>query len=215
MPRKEISNDQKYKLLIMKKIIISLFVISFGLPGLCTTWTVTNGSFVFSPATITIITGDDVSFVLDPIHNVVEVSQSTWNANGNTPLAGGFQLPFGGGLVSSSQLNVGTHYYVCSPHASSGMKGMIIVQNTTGIAESVIPVSYTVYPNPFTDFLTITTRNNLAGTQYFITDQAGRQITNGKLTDDTTPVDISRLSPGIYLIQIAGQRRLSFKVIKN
>ena len=215
MPRKEISNEQKYKLLIMKKIIISLFVISFGLPGFCTTWPVTNVSIAFSPATITINLGDDVSFTLESMHNVVEVSQSTWNANGNTPLAGGFQLPFGGGLVSSSQLGVGTHYYVCSPHASSGMKGTIIVQNTTGIAESVIPVSYIVYPNPFTDFLTITTRNNLAGTQYFITDQAGRQITNGKLVDETTPVDISRLSPGIYLIQISGLSRQSFKVIKN
>lgn len=52
---------------------------------------------------------------------------ATWSVNGNTPLSGGFTRPFGGGLLTpSTGLTVGTHYYVCSPHASSGMKGIIV-----------------------------------------------------------------------------------------
>ncbi len=112
----------------MKNFLLSLLLVLPGISGFCTTWIVTNSGFTFSPSTITINPGDDVNFNLDVIHDAVEVSQSTWNANGNTPLAGGFQLSFGGGLVPSSKLGVGTHYYVCSPHASSGMKGTIIVQ---------------------------------------------------------------------------------------
>jgi plastocyanin len=85
---------------------------------------ITNAGFSFSPANITIAVGDTVNFVLDPIHNAVEVSQATWNANGNTP-NNGFSVGFGGGTVVFAL--AGTYYYVCAPHASSGMKGIINV----------------------------------------------------------------------------------------
>lgn len=199
----------------MKKIIISLSLALLGTAGFCTTWTITNSGFTFSPATVTINFGDDVNFVLESMHNAVEVSQSTWDANGNTALAGGFQTPFGGGSVLTSKLGVGTHYYVCFPHASIGMKGIIIVQNPTGIAENNLPPDFTIYPNPADNLMTIRTNNNLAGAQFFITDQTGRQIFNGKLVDYTTPIDISQLAPGIYLVQIAGQRKQSIKMVKN
>lgn len=93
------------------------------------THTVTTPGFTFSPSTLSISLGDTIVFNIDPMHNVVEVSQSTWNANGNTPLPSGFSLPSGGGtLVLQS---VGTYYYVCSPHAGGGMKGSITVSSTT------------------------------------------------------------------------------------
>jgi hypothetical protein len=59
------------------------------------------------------------------------VSQATWNANGTTPLPGGFSVPFGGGMVLPSQLGIGTHYYVCQAHVSFGMKGKIIVTGSS------------------------------------------------------------------------------------
>jgi plastocyanin len=87
--------------------------------------TVTNAGFSFSPSLLTINAGDTVRFQLDTIHNAVEVSQATWNANGNTP-NGGFSVGFGGGDVLFT--TPGTYYYVCQPHAGSGMKGRIVVQ---------------------------------------------------------------------------------------
>ncbi|HNT19496.1 MAG TPA: T9SS type A sorting domain-containing protein [Saprospiraceae bacterium] len=110
------------------KIICFTCLIIYSLPGFCKTWFVTNSGNSFSPATITISPGDSVQFNLAVAHNVREVSQGTWNANGTSSLAGGFQLPFGGGLVLPAQLGAGTHYYVCVPHASQGMKGTIVVQ---------------------------------------------------------------------------------------
>jgi plastocyanin len=199
----------------MKKLLISLSLVFLGTTGFCTTWTITNSGFAFSPSSVTIIVGDDVNFILESIHNAVEVSQATWNANGNTPLAGGFQTSFGGGAVLTSKLGVGTHYYVCSPHASMGMKGRIIVQNTTGITDNNLPQKFTIYPNPSDNLMTIRTDNNLAGTQFSITDQSGRLVFNGKLAEDTTPIDISRLAPGIYLVQIAAQKKQSIKIVKN
>ena len=90
------------------------------------THTVTNAGFTFSPADITINAGDSVQWQLASIHTVLEVTQQTWNANGNTAKAGGFSTPLGGGTVKFD--TPGTYFYVCEPHASIGMKGKITVQ---------------------------------------------------------------------------------------
>ena len=87
---------------------------------------ITNAGFSFSPADVTINVGDSVQWQLAGIHDVVEVTQNTWNANGNTPKVGGFSTGFGGGTVTFN--TPGTYFYVCSPHASIGMKGKITVQ---------------------------------------------------------------------------------------
>lgn len=95
--------------------------------------TVTFSGLTFSPALLTITEGDTVVFVLSGIHDALQVSQSTWNANGTTPLGGGFSVPFGGGEVVP--VGTGTKYYVCTNHAFSGMKGRIVVD------PPVLPVS--------------------------------------------------------------------------
>ena len=114
----------------MQKVFTSiLFSISL-LTAFATTYVVTNVGTTFSPSTLTINKGDTVDFQLISSHNVVEVSQATWNANGNTS-DGGFSLPYGGGKLKFSQ--AGTFYYVCQPHAAIGMKGTITVLDQMGI----------------------------------------------------------------------------------
>ena len=108
-------------------------IIRFGLLSLLlalplslfgTTHLIVSSGFSFSPNSITVNSGDTVHFALAGIHNAVEVSLTTWNAN-DTTSNGGFRLPFGGGTTVMTA--AGTHYYVCQAHASMGMKGMIIV----------------------------------------------------------------------------------------
>ena len=115
--------------LLFPATILTGFLLSHS-----TTFSVTNSSFTFAPASTTIITGDTVNFTLASIHNVREVSLATYNANGTTALTGGFSVAFGGGKLTG--VAVGTHYYVCSNHASMGMKGQIIVQSSVGILGS-------------------------------------------------------------------------------
>ncbi|MCB2204575.1 T9SS type A sorting domain-containing protein [bacterium] len=128
----------------MKSLVLYCFALVCLLSGsvLATTHTVVNSGFSFSPSSLTINVGDTVVFNLGSAHNVVEVSQATWNANGNTPLSGGFTLPFGGGTLIFS--TAGTEYYVCSPHASSGMKGTINVVQTTVSTSTLAASSYCV-----------------------------------------------------------------------
>ena len=113
------------------KILLTLLLLSTSLTGFSTVWTVNSVGNTFSPANTTVTVGDTINFVIANMHDVIEVSQTTWNANDNSPLPGGFSTPYGGGMVYSASLAVGTHYYVCEPHASAGMKGKIIVQPCT------------------------------------------------------------------------------------
>lgn len=200
-----------------KRIAITLTLIfSAIVAGMCTTWTITNSGYAFTPDTITITYGDTVNFSLESIHNAVEVSQDTWDANGNSPLASGFSLPLGGGSVFPDQLSVGTHWYVCSPHASLGMKGVIIVESgTTAITKFQPQLNVSFYPNPVTDIITIITDEDFVGSPYSFTDLTGKQILTGKLNDESVSIDISSFDTGIYLLQIGEQRRRTFKMIKR
>ncbi|HLF13400.1 MAG TPA: plastocyanin/azurin family copper-binding protein [Bacteroidota bacterium] len=81
--------------------------------------------FTFEPDTIAIDSSDTVRFVLDTMHTAREVDSLTWVAD-DTASNGGFDTPFGGGEIIPAQ--PGTIRYVCVPHASGGMKGIIIVK---------------------------------------------------------------------------------------
>jgi plastocyanin len=201
----------------MKTILFSVILFAIVTAGYCTTWTITNSGFTFSPATITITVGDSVNFSVTSIHQPLEVSQATWNANGNTPLAGGFQTPFGGGLVLPAKLTVGTHYYVCSAHASMGMKGTIIVQNSTGIKENTAKTNFSVFPNPSNGKFQIEMVNPVFPENYNleIYNMVGDKIYSnyGLKQQVSTQIDLSGFPRGYYFVRIFDGAGISDKKV--
>ena len=142
------------------KIILSLMLaVGFYSMILSETVTVTNSGNIFTPDEITVNQGDTVIFSLGTMHNAVEVSQTTWNANGNTS-NGGFSVGYSGGEVIMN--TPGTFYYVCIPHATLGMKGIITVTGTVtsldqgSNVESNSENILNVWPNPVSDIMTLT-----------------------------------------------------------
>jgi plastocyanin len=136
----------------MKKLFLCLSSI-FVATGMSfsATHTITNSGFTFSPDSIAISVGDTVIFNISSIHTAREVDQATWNADGITS-NGGFDLPSGGGTIVLTQ--PGIHYYVCTNHASLGMKGIISVNSAMNIKSitATIPDHFNLmqnYPNPF------------------------------------------------------------------
>ena len=141
-----------------KKLLLSIGLISLSLFTKATIHTITTtNSFTFSPATLTIQDVDTVEFTLGVNHNSVEVSQATFTANGSTALSGGFSLSSGatGSAGRLTNLSVGTHYYVCAPHASMGMKGQITVTSTVGVKGINAEIAKSFYPNPFKNNFTV------------------------------------------------------------
>jgi plastocyanin len=198
----------------MKTILSLLLLVLATSMSFSTSWTINNSGNTFSPSTITIVVGDDVTFSLESVHNAVEVSQATWNANGTAALSGGFQVAFGGGSVQTAQLGVGTHYYVCTPHASVGMKGTIIVQNATGFEENKLPAGFSIYPNPSLLTLTLNAYDVEIGSGFYIADLSGRRVASGKIENNITTIDISYLARGTYLIGMVDQRKRPLRLVK-
>jgi plastocyanin len=185
----------------LQKSFIALMMIISTISASATVWNVGNSGFNFSPATITINLGDTVIFNLAGNHNAIEVSQATWNSNGNTS-NGGFSMPFGGGTFIPNQVK--TYYYVCSPHASSGMKGQIIVNSSTGLPfEPSLTSVLTASPNPANSSTVIRfgKLNNLSN-QLNVFDITGKlvweenNITNGHM------LDLSPYRKGVYFVEL-------------
>ena len=203
---------------MMKTFTLSVLFLLATLNCFCTTWRITNSGFTFSPSSLTITLGDTVIFDLDSDHNSAEVSEATWNANGSTPLPGGWITPFGGGMVLPADLTVGNHFYVCQPHAGMGMKGRITVEQSTSIEESSIFRNVSIFPNPSAGKI------HLQLDQDLLTNQSGLEIYDfqgiqvyklSKLDEKTAQeIDLSHLNKGFYYIKFYdGKAILTRKLI--
>ncbi len=190
----------------MKKFTFSSLFLFVAFSAFCTTHTIINSGFSYSPATITITLGDTVIFDLQNDHNSVEVSQATWNANGNTPMPSGWSVPFGGGMVLPAHLTAGTHWYVCQPHASGGMKGIIIVEGSTATDDIHAPGNFSIYPNPSNGKINLLVggKDNNRDLQVEIFDIRGvRVYATAKLNKEAVnDIEIPTLDKGLYLVRL-------------
>lgn len=183
-----------------------MVLLSIGMTGFSATVTIVNSGFTFSPNAVTINLGDDVTFAISSFHNVQEVSFETWTANGEAALPGGFSLPFGGGNLPASVLTTGIHYYVCVPHASGGMKGIITVVSPTGIASNPSDAGISVYPNPSNGNFQLKISDPQQGKEY---ELAVYNILGTKVYSKTNfrsqslnTVDVADLPKGTYLLRL-------------
>lgn len=197
------------------KILLFIVLSSFSLVGFSKVWEIANSGNTFTPSTITINQGDTINFTITAYHNARQVDQRTWDNNGTALLSGGFDVPFNGGMVYPEQLEEGTHYFVCTPHVTLGMKGTIIVQGATAISQKELLSDISIYPNPAANLINVKAGNNLLGSNYIILDQTGRQVLNGRLTQETTLLDISQLATGFYFFQFGEQQKQTFKLVKK
>jgi plastocyanin len=202
----------------MKTIILSATFAFLTSIAFSTTVTITNSGTTFTPSTVTIQLGDTVKFQLASMHNATEVSQATWEANGNTPLPG-FATEFGGGTVTG--LTAGTHYYVCTPHASIQMKGKIIVNPATGIGNNQSDNGQiSIYPNPTTGKFVVqyhgsksVSENNTSVIRVY--NLSGEVLNSMPVLNDETTVNISALPAGNYIVRINDNENIFTKSVSK
>jgi Secretion system C-terminal sorting domain len=104
----------------------------------------------------------------------------------------------------------------CVPTKSSysHVSSNVITSGNIGIDENQ-ELSFTIHPNPASDKLTVNIQAQWVGLIYTITDQTGRVLLTGNLTSEVSNINISKLSPGIYLFKLGEQNKRIVKIIKN
>lgn len=87
---------------------------------------------------------------------------------------------------------------------------------TTGIDKPAKKPSFSVYPNPSQDFMTIQSADNFAGGIYVLMDVYGRILITCTLASPRTKIDVSHLLGGICILTIrstSGQIKEIIKVV--
>jgi plastocyanin len=205
----------------MKNAILSTLIVLLTVIGIQaqTNDTIRDNGFAFSPAELTVNTGDTVVFAGSDFHPVLEVSEVTWTNKGITPLEGGFSFPTGSGKVKFTV--AGVHYYVCTAHvASDNMKGKITVVAPTAITDISANDNVSVYPIPLTGptlYISFKSQvqKNLTVSVY---DVAGnlRISLNGLTSNGQYTVDCTNLPRGLFLMKLSSADGESYtKFIKQ
>jgi plastocyanin len=182
------------------------------------TFTINQGTGdTFDPVTLSVNQGDIIHFNLTPPHDVVQVSLATWNANGSTPLAGGFVFPTGSGNYTTT--TPGVIYYVCSAHISLGMKGSITVNAITAINDIHNNSGTNLFPDPATDIINYQRKDKTEIQEIRIIDLAGKAVKillKPEISDNYIKIDIQDLGKGIYFIIVkSGTGIESLKFLKS
>lgn len=155
--------------------------------------TITQSGFSFNPNLLTVTVGTTITFTIGSPHNATQVSEATWNANGTTPLPGGFL--FTAGTNQFTPTVPGTYYYLCTVHPSS-MKGRIIVETNTSVEENAVSTLFALFPNPAKDEVTVSAPAGL-GLSLSVVDVRGREVMRTALSgNDRLAVD--QLPDGNY-----------------
>lgn len=181
----------------MRKNYILLSIISlFSVSAYATQFTINFVGSTYSPATITAAVGDTINFPASGFHPLVQVDQATWNANNNTPMAGGF------GVKTSNYMHVissaSTIWYVCQNHVFGGMKGQINV-TVSNLNELIGDNNVKLLSSSLTqNQATVLNTTGLRG-KMEIYDLTGKVVNVTDITDEARQLVAVELKRGIYL----------------
>lgn len=72
-----------------------------------------------------------------------------------------------------------------------------------------------IYPNPANSKITIKINSKMIGSTFIITDLLGKELMNGKLTNELSTINIESLAAGVYFVQTKENRSDAIKLIKQ
>lgn len=84
-----------------------------------------------------------------------------------------------------------------------------------GVEEISNSLKVSIYPNPASDFISISSNQSLSEQEYNIFDPAGKVIKSGILQSNENRIDISNFSSGLYLLFVNGHPAQRFSVLRD
>lgn len=131
--------------------------------------------------------------------------------------AAGGNAAGGGGSVSYS---VGQMVF----SANAGANGSVTqgVQqpyeiSVLSVSENAENINLSVYPNPSTDYLYLTSSDEISGLSFQLFDMNGRLLKSEKITENQTNIDMQGLVSATYFVKVnQGNKTVkTFKIIKK
>ena len=154
----------------------------------------------------------------------VDVDRNPYN-NNNAATIGSKSLSATGSTIAESSLDWTisdltdqSKYYVYSEITDGTRKRYqysdyeLTYNQSTGIISADEQPSYSLYPNPFSDELTIETNGNNTKGNFEILNAIGQVVFKERL-EKTTTVQTNKFLPGIYIVKIETGKTFEFKKV--
>jgi PKD repeat protein len=194
---------------------------TFPTPGNYTVTLTINGGVSTKSTTITVYPKPIPNFTASSAsaaagQSIVFTNSST--TGGSTTITS-YQWDFGDGSPSSTTTNP-SHVYSTPGNRSvsltvtnssgciSSTNKMIIITAPVGIEEKDETNFFSIYPNPSTDFITVTQSNNLNDSQIQVFDLNGKLINSIALKAGETSIkmDVSNYPKGNYVMRLVSEK---------
>ena len=137
-------------------------------------------------------------------------AQVSVNAAGGNAMGDGGSVSFSVGPMAFSA-NVGPNGSV-----TEGVQQPYEI-SVLSVAEQAENISLSVYPNPSTDYLYLTTSDEISGLSYQLFDMNGRLLKSEKIVANQTNIDMQDLVSATYFVKVnqGNETVKSFKIIKK
>lgn len=88
--------------------------------------------------------------------------------------------------------------------------------NSVGLINSLEKEeTFSIFPNPVSNSLTIQNNQNQFVTNYFIFEHSGRKILEGTIDSETATINLNNLPAGVYFISLGENLSQTLKFIKQ
>ena len=165
-------------------------------------WTVNVSNNSFTPYNLThVVAGDTIQWVwIEGTHTTTSVSIPAGALDWDSPITQNNPA-----FIYVPKFN-GTFTYQCTPHAAT-MHGTFVVTGFSGIPPGIDPSQVKIFPNPFTDRLTIQVKANKRSVQSVkIFTMKGELVRHFTYENESFPgsitLELKDLFPGVYLIEL-------------
>ncbi len=141
-------------------------------------------------------------------------AQESVNATGGNASGSG-----GSASYSIGQLVYTTNTGINGSSVAQGVQQPYEISVVTGLEETTgINLSVSAYPNPTTDYLTLSIDEfDISNLTFQLFDMNGKLLQNQNLTDTETKIDMSNFVPSTYFVKVISKNQLikEFKIVKQ
>ena len=150
-----------------------------------------------------------VSFVLFCLCGQVMAQEAIISSGGNA-----------NGSNGSSSYSVGQVVYTMvngsNESIAQGVQQPFEISTVVGLDERTVNLGVSVYPNPTTNYLTLTTES-LENLSFQLYDMQGRTLDSGPVSSFSTRINVEQLPTQTYFLSVTKDSQIikTFKVVKN